>query len=139
MSRKLEKSLLIVGSIWNLVTSLLTIFSYNTWFHKEGTYQLDSADMNTMIVGTQMLGNISKVILTFGLFMFVGSIINFLIAIKMKDGLIQNKILIWIGVWGIIQLISMDIIGFVIFMVVFIIYLAKNKAIKLARNEANIC
>lgn len=137
MKRKLERNLLLVGSIWNLITSLLTIFSYNTWFRKEGTYQLDSVDMDTMIVGTHLLGNISKVILTFGLFMFVGSIINFLIAIKMKDDIIQNKILIWIGIWGTVQLISMDIIGFVIFMVVFIIYLSKNKAIKLSRNGAS--
>lgn len=137
MSRKLERNLLLVGSIWNLITSLLTMFSYNTWFHKEGTYQLDSVDINTMIVGTHLLENISKIILTFGLFMFVGSIINFLISIKIKDDIIQNKILIWIGFWGLVQLISMDIIGFVIFMVVFIIYLAKNKAIKLSGNVTN--
>ena len=113
------------------------MFSYNTWFHKEGTHQLGSVDINTMIVGTHLLDNISKVILTFGLFMFVGSIINFLISIKMKDDIIQNKILIWIGFWGLVQLLSMDIIGFIIFMVVFIIYLAKNKAIKLSGNVTN--
>lgn len=137
MSRKLERNLLVLGSIWNLITSLLTIFSYNTWFHKEGTSQLSFADPDTMIVGTHLLDNISKVILTFGLLMFVGSIVNFLIAIKIKDAVIQKKVLIWIGFWGVVQLISMDIIGFVIFMVVFIIYLSKNKAIKLSENVTN--
>lgn len=137
MSRKLERNLLVLGSIWNLITSLLTIFSYNTWFHKEGISQLGLADTNTMIVGTHLLDNISKVILTFGLLMFVGSIVNFLIAIKIKDAVIQKKVLIWIGFWGVVQLVSMDIIGFVIFMVVFIIYLSKNKAIKLSENATN--
>lgn len=135
MNRKLERILLFVGSTWNLVTSLLTMFSYNTWFNREGAQQLENTDAGTMILGTHLIDNISKVILTFGLFMFVGSIVNFLIAIKIKDNKIQYNIMIWIAIWGIVQLISMDILGFIIYMVAFVIYLAKNKAIKISKNS----
>ncbi|MBP1969294.1 hypothetical protein J2Z83_001398 [Virgibacillus natechei] len=133
MNRGLERKLLIIGSIWNLFTSLLTIFSYNTWFNKEGAQQLQNADFNLMITGTQLIDNLSRVILTFGLFMFVGSIVNFLVALKMQDNIIQYKVLIWIFIWGIVQLFSMDIIGFVIFLIAFVIYLSKNKAVNLSK------
>lgn len=134
MSRKIERILLFVGSTWNLITSLLTIFSYNTWFNKEGVQQLENVDTETLILGTHLVENVSKVILTFGLFIFVGSIVNYLIAIKMKDNMIQRRIMIWIAFWGGVQLVSMDILGFIIFMVVFILYLAKNKAIKITQR-----
>lgn len=134
MSRGLERKLLIIGSFWNLVTSLLTIFSYYNWFDREGSLSLENSDLNTMIAGSQMVNNVLQVILLFGIFMLVGSIINFLIAVKIKDNEIQNKVLVWIGIWGLIQLAAMDIIGFLIFLFAFVIYLAKNKAIKLTKT-----
>ncbi|WP_198510302.1 hypothetical protein [Bacillus solitudinis] len=133
MSRGLERKLLIVGSVWNLVTSLITIFSYYTWFEKEGVQRLENTDLNTMIAGSHMINNILQVILMFGLIMFVGAIVTFLIAVKMKDNEIQYKVLIWIGIWGIVQLFSMDLIGFAIFLIAFVVYLAKNKAIRLVK------
>jgi|SRR5690625_308400 len=132
MTRKTERTMLFIGSIWNLITSLLTMFSYHTWFNREGAQQLESIDIGTLILGTHLIDNISKVILTFGLFVFVGSIINFFIAIKLKDNMIQPKVMIWIASWGIIQLVSMDILGFIIYMIAFVIYFAKNKAVKIA-------
>jgi|SRR5699024_3697702 len=134
MNRRFERILLFIGASWNLITSLLTIFSYNTWFNNQGTQQLRGADGNELIVGSHLLDNVSKVIMTFGLFMFVSSMVTFLIAVKMKDNKIQKKILIWIGMWAVIQLVSMDIIGFVIFLLSFVIYISKNKAIKLAND-----
>lgn len=134
MSRGLERKLLIIGSFWNLVTSLLTIFSYYNWFDREGSLSLENSDLNTMIAGSQMVNNVLQVILLFGIFMLVGAIINFLIAVKIKDNEIQNKVLVWIGIWGLVQLASMDIIGFLIFLIAFVIYLAKNKAIKITKT-----
>lgn len=138
MKRSIERNLLFVGSTWNLITSLLTIFSYNTQFNKEGARLLEKANTGTQIIGTNLMGNISKVILGFGLFILLGSIINFFIAIKIKDNMIQYNFMIWILIWAFIQLVTMDIIGFIIFMIAFIIYLAKNKAIKLSRNERKV-
>ena len=136
MTRKTERTLLFIGSIWNLITSLLTMFSYHTWFNREGAQQLESIDTGTLILGTHLIDNISKVILTFGLFVFVGSIVNFFIAIKLKDDRVQPKVMIWIASWGIIQLVSMDILGFIIYMIAFVIYFAKNKAVKISIERA---
>lgn len=135
MSRGLERKLLMAGSIWNLITALITIFGYSTWFKKTGVQGLQNTSVDTMLVGTTMIDSVSKVILTFGLFMFVGAIVNFLIARNMQDNIIQRKTLIWIACWGLLQLLVMDVIGFVLFLIAFVIYTAKNKAIKLSQNR----
>jgi hypothetical protein len=131
MSRGLERKLLIAGSIWNLVTALITIFGYSTWFKKEGIQGLQGAEPAAMAVGTTMIDSVSKVIVTFGLFIFVGAIVNFLVARNLRDDEIQKKMVLWIACWGIIQLLAMDVVGFVIYMIAFVIYMAKNKAVKL--------
>lgn len=136
MNRGLERKLLITGSLWNLITALLTMFSYYTWFKREGAQRLELVDQSTALAGSQMVNNILDVILLFGIFMLVGAIVNFIIAIKMKDNQIQNKVIIWIGIWGAVQLLSMDLIGFVIFSIAFVIYLAKNKAVRLSQEAA---
>ncbi|WP_096189022.1 hypothetical protein [Evansella halocellulosilytica] len=136
MNRGLERKLLITGSLWNLITALLTMFSYYTWFKREGAQRLELVDQSTALAGSQMVNNILDVILLFGIFMLVGAIVNFIIAIKMKDNQIQNKVIIWIGIWGAVQLLSMDLIGFAIFSIAFVIYLAKNKAVRLSQEAA---
>jgi uncharacterized membrane protein YvlD (DUF360 family) len=135
MSRGLERKLLIAGSIWNMFTALVTIFGYSTWFKNTGVQALQNTSVDTMLVGTTMIDSVSKVILTFGLFIFVGAIVNFLIARNLKDNEIQYKTLIWIACWGILQLFALDIVGFVLFLVLFVIYFAKNKAIKLSQSK----
>lgn len=136
ISRKLERTFMIIGAAWNLVISLVTMFQYYSWFQREGALRLVETDMNTMIAGSQMVNNVLQVILIYSLFIFVGAIINFLIAVKVQDDEIQYKVLIWIGVWSAIMLATMDIIGFALYSIAFVMYLAKNKAIKLKNGES---
>lgn len=135
MKRGFERKLIMIGALWNLVTSLLTIFSYNSWFTSQGEKQLQNLDTNTMIAGSQMVNNVSKIIFIFGLFVLIGAIVNFLVATKIKDNEIQYKLIIWIGVWAILQILSMDVIGFVLYILAFVLYMAKNKAIKLSAQK----
>ncbi|SDZ48275.1 hypothetical protein SAMN05421736_11439 [Evansella caseinilytica] len=135
MSRGLERKLLIAGSVWNMFTAIITIFGYSTWFKSTGTQSLQNTAADTMFVGTQLIDNVTRVILTFGLFIFVGAIVNFLIARNIRDNEIQYKTMLWIAGWGLLQLLVMDVIGFVLFLVAFVLYAAKNKAIKLTKSK----
>ncbi|MFA9458013.1 hypothetical protein ACERJO_14745 [Halalkalibacter sp. AB-rgal2] len=137
VSRKLERTFIIIGAAWNLVIALVTMFQYYTWFQREGAIKLEETDMNTMIAGSQMVNNVLQVILIYSLFIFVGAIVNFLIAVKLQDDEIQYKVLIWIGVWAAIMLTMTDIIGFALYSIAFVMYLAKNKAIKLAHTKTH--
>ncbi|WP_035342024.1 hypothetical protein [Halalkalibacter hemicellulosilyticus] len=135
VSRKLERSFIIIGAAWNLVIALVTMFQYYTWFQREGALKLEETDMNTMIAGSQMVNNVLQVILIYSLFLFVGAIVNFLIAVKLQDDEIQYKVLIWIGVWAAIMLTMTDIIAFALYSIAFVMYVAKNKAIRLAHTN----
>ncbi|UJW59202.1 hypothetical protein HXZ66_18185 [Bacillus sp. A116_S68] len=136
MSRSLERKLLIIGAAWNMITALLTIFNYYSWFNREGAQRLEAVDLNTAIAGSQMVNNILQIILIFGIFMLVGAIITFLVAVKIRDNEIQRKVVIWIGFWAVVQLMSMDLIGVSIYLIAFVVYLAKNKAIKMSYETA---
>ncbi|WP_078579021.1 DUF4064 domain-containing protein [Salipaludibacillus agaradhaerens] len=136
MSRGLERKLLIIGAAWNMITALLTIFNYYSWFNREGAQRLEAVDLNTAIAGSQMVNNILQIILIFGIFMLVGAIITFLVAVKIRDNEIQKKVVIWIGFWAVVQLMSMDLIGVSIYLIAFVVYLAKNKAIKMSYETA---
>lgn len=134
MNRGIERKLIMSGAVWNLFTSLMTLFGYYRWFNEQGAQALEGESAELTIVGTSLVGNISRVILAFGLFMLIIAIINFLVGVHLKDNQIQKKTMVWLGIWVIIQLICTDIIGFLIYLFAFIIYLAKNKAVRLANK-----
>ncbi|GIN56051.1 hypothetical protein J8TS2_03700 [Lederbergia ruris] len=135
MKRGAERKLLIAGSIWNMFTALITIFGYSIWFKKTGVKGLEETTLDHVFATTTVIDHVTKLIVMFGLLIFVGAIINFIISRKMRDGEIQPKILIWIACWGVFLLFTMDIIGFVLYLIAFVLYLAKNKAIKLSERE----
>ncbi|WP_067839426.1 hypothetical protein [Amphibacillus sediminis] len=135
MKRGIERKLVMIGATWNLFTSLMTLFGYYRWFNREGSQAFQGVEVELAIVGTSLIDNISRIILTFGLFIFVMAIVNFLVGLHLKDGQIQTKIWIWLGIWAFVQLLTSDVIGFLIFMFAFVIYLAKNKAIRLANTH----
>ncbi|MCZ0702463.1 uncharacterized protein YneF (UPF0154 family) [Natronobacillus azotifigens] len=135
MKRGLERKLVMMGATWNLFTALVTLFGYYGWFHDEGIKALQGANQELLVTGTSMMENISSVILTFGLFMFVMAIMNFLVGVHLKDNQIQKKITVWLCIWMVIQLLSMDIIGFLLYMLAFVFYLSKNKAIRLSEKQ----
>ncbi|KAB8137608.1 hypothetical protein F9U64_08820 [Gracilibacillus oryzae] len=135
MKRGLERKFIIVGALWNLITAFLTMFSYNSWFNQEGAKQIENVDTNTMIAGSQMINNISQIIFLYGLFILIGAIINFLIATKIRDNDIQNKLMIWFIIWAVTQLLAMDVIGFVLYMLAIVLYFSKNKAIRLTNKN----
>ncbi|MBO0995654.1 hypothetical protein [Bacillus sp. SD088] len=132
MNRGVERKLLLAGSVWNIFTALITIFGYSIWFKKTGVKGLEETTLDHVFATTTVVDHVTKLIVMFGLLIFVGAIINFIISKKIRDGEIQTKIVIWIACWGVFLLFTMDIIGFVIYLITFVLYLAKNKAIKLS-------
>lgn len=134
MKRGLERKLVMTGAIWNLFTALMTLFGYYRWFNDAGAQALEGSNADLAIVGTSLMGNVSRVILAFGLFMFVMAIINFLVGVHLKDNQIQKRTMIWLALWAVIQLASMDVVGFLIYMLAFVFYFAKNKAIRMNKS-----
>jgi hypothetical protein len=137
--RSFERRCLIVGGVWNITTALLTIFGYSAWFKQSGTKRLENETAETMLVTSQLISDVINVVLLFGLFVLVGGVISLVIATKIKDNEIQNGILIWTGLWAALLFLAMDIIGFAVFFMAFMMYVSKNKAIKIAaKTRGNI-
>lgn len=135
MKRGLERKLIMTGAVWNLFTALVTLFGYYGWFNNQVNLAIAGKASDVQIVSTSFAGNVSRVILAFGLFMFAMSIINFLVGVHLKDGQIQKRITTWLIIWIVIQIASMDIIGFLLYLFAFIFYKAKNKAIMLEQKS----
>lgn len=135
MSRGMERKLLIVAASWNVITAIITIFGYSLWFKRTGVGELDSSTLNGFMASSTFIDHISKVIVTFGLLIFVGALISYIVARNLRDDEIQYKSLVWIGCWGIIMLLSMDLIGFALYLITFVVYLSKNKAVKLLQSS----
>jgi len=129
MSRKLERSLLLAGGGWNLITGILTIFGYSGWFQTNGLNTLRYSEVTPMEASI-LLNRITTVIYVFGLLIFIGGILTCVIAKNLKDNQVQTKVLLWIGIWGSLQLLFSDVISFYLYSAAFILYLAKNKAIR---------
>ncbi|WP_263705686.1 hypothetical protein [Shouchella tritolerans] len=132
MRRSFERRCLLVGGVWNITTALLTIFGYSAWFKQSGVKRLENETVDTMLATSQLISDVINVVLLFGLFMLVGGVVSLVIARKLKDNDIQNGILIWTGLWGALLFLAMDIIGFALYFMAFMMYVSKNKAIKIA-------
>ncbi|WP_461218006.1 hypothetical protein [Lapidilactobacillus salsurivasis] len=133
MSRKLERILLYIGSGWNFVLSIITILGYSLWFRSAGSANIQANGKNVAF-NSKLLDNVTTVIMVFGLAILVGALFNFYVARHVKDGVVQKKVMIWIAVWGILNLVSSDPIGFGIYLITFVIYFSRNKAIKMTNG-----
>lgn len=133
MSRKLERTLLMIGSGWNMIVSLITIFGYSTWFRNAGIQRITNNGKNIQF-NSRLLDNITLIIMVFGLLILVGALFNVYVAWHIQDGEIQKKVMIWMIIWGIVNLISCDPIGFGIYLITFVMYYSRNKSIKLAKS-----
>lgn len=133
MSRKLERTLLMIGSGWNMIVSLITIFGYSTWFRNAGIQRITNNGKNIQF-NSRLLDNITLIIMVFGLLILVGALFNVYVAWHIQDGEIQKKVMIWMIIWGIVNLISCDPIGFGIYLITFVMYYSRNKSIKLVKS-----
>lgn len=131
MKRGIERKFVMVGAIWNLFTALMTLFGYYGWFNNQVDRAMGNQAVDVQFVSASMAGNVSRVILGFGLFMFVMAIINFLVGVHLKDDRIQTRTQRWLLIWSILQLFMLDIIGFLLYLFGYVFYKAKNKAMRL--------
>lgn len=122
-----------IGSGWNMIVSLITIFGYSTWFRNAGIQRITNNGKNIQF-NSRLLDNITLIIMVFGLLILVGALFNVYVAWHIQDGEIQKKVMIWMIIWGIVNLISCDPIGFGIYLITFVMYYSRNKSIKLVKS-----
>ncbi|MBO0488168.1 DUF4064 domain-containing protein [Vagococcus fluvialis] len=132
IERTTEKRLLIAVGVWNIITSVLTIFGYSSWFKNEGV-KIFEANNQLTYLNTSMLDSLVSIILVFGLLIFLIGVINIYMSKKVSG--IKNywKMNVWLIICLIIHFVSFDIVGILLYLVTFVIYIARTKAFKVKR------
>ncbi|MBO0959279.1 hypothetical protein J1P26_05995 [Neobacillus sp. MM2021_6] len=128
MNRKLERRLVMVGSIWQIVSGLLTIFVYASYIKNEGL----NSSYNTLAkweAAQSIFGSLYMFSVTFGMLFVILGMVNFVLAKTLKDDQAEVKKPIWFLLVGLASYLVMDLLGSLMFLSAGILALAKNKSI----------
>ncbi|WP_026566764.1 hypothetical protein [Bacillus sp. UNC41MFS5] len=133
MNRKLERKLVMVGSIWQIVSGLLTIFVYASYIKNEGL----NSSYNTIArleAAQSIFGSLYMFSVSFGMLFVIMGILNFVLAKTLKDDKAEVKKPIWFILLGFGSYLVMDLLGALMFLSAGILALAKNKSISKMGN-----
>lgn len=128
MNRKLERRLIMVGSAWQIVSGLLTIFVYASYIKNEGL----NSSYNTLAkleAAQSIFGSLYMFTVSFGMLFVILGIVNFVLAKSLKDDQAEVKKPIWFILLGVASYLVMDLLGSLMFLSAGILALAKNKSI----------
>ena len=112
--RKVEKKLLVIASSWNLVMAVITIIGYSGWFRDQGTTILNTNNQTNYFT-TSLLDSVVRVAMLYGLFIFTVGIIGIYMSRQMDHHLIDQKIIRWLIFCLIISVVSLDVIGILLY------------------------
>ncbi|MDQ0227861.1 hypothetical protein [Metabacillus niabensis] len=129
MNRKLERRLVLIGSIWQIVSGLLTIFVYASFIKNEGMH----SSYNTLAkleAAQSVFGSLYMFSVSFGMLFVILGILNLVLGKSLKDDKAERRKPIWFILLGLSSYIVMDIIGSFMFLSAGILALAKNKSVK---------
>lgn len=135
MNRKLERRLVMAGSVWQIVSGLLTIFVFATYIKNEGLNS--NYDTFAKLEAAQSIfGSMYMFSVSFGLLFVILGIVNMVMAKSLKDDQTEVKKPIWFILVGIASYLLMDLLSSLLFLSAGVLALAKNKPIsKLVNYE----
>lgn len=131
MNRNLERNILRLGGTWNMINGLITVLGYSSWLKVEGISALTAGQTQNMEIGSSLIDSVYMIAVGYGFIQLVIGITNYIIVKNMRNNQIQKSFMIWLFALMGISIISADIVGTLIYVVLVIIYQARNKAIRL--------
>lgn len=133
MNRKLERKLIFIGAIWEMITGFITIFFYASSLKKQGLGMKETSFAKVEAIQS-LFGSLYMFTVTFGMLFLAIGLINFFIAKNLKDHKITIKVPIWLICIGLASYFLMDILSSLMFLSAGILALAKNKSIAKLEN-----
>lgn len=134
MKRKLEKNILRAGAVWDVVVGLITMFGYYPWFEEQGLAAMQNNE-NYDYLSSSLVGTISKVVMIVALATILMGILSWVAAKDMRDNKIEKGRMRWMLFCVVVHLLIYDVVGIVFYLVAFVLYVSKNKALKLMKHE----
>ncbi|GAA0756639.1 MULTISPECIES: hypothetical protein [Clostridium] len=133
LNRKLERNMILIGSVWQILSGLATIFIYATYIKTKGVGIEDISKVDVTSIQL-LLDNVYIVTTTVGFLFIAMGLVNLYIYKKTKNNMIEKGKGIWLIICSVISYFFMDIISAILFMVSGVIMLSKNKAILKINN-----
>ena len=133
MKRRIERITLFLAALWNIITATLTIVGYSNWFKNEGITAFEEANQVNYI-STSLLDSLINIIMVYGLLILTMGIINLFITKQLERERYSKKTFIWLLICLLIQFLSFDVIGVLLYIVTITLYSARNRAYKVATN-----
>ncbi|KLV28247.1 hypothetical protein CHH55_01255 [Niallia circulans] len=138
MNRKLERNLVRIVGVWQIIDGLITILLYGTLKKVEGARLAEDSAFVYMKAMESYVGSVYIFIGMFGALLIGLGLINLVCAKKyMIDDQVHVKVAVWLFVCGALSYIIMDIISLVLCMSAGILVLAKNKSIRKINRTTN--
>lgn len=133
MKRRIERITLFLAALWNIITATVTIVGYSNWFKNEGITAFEEANQVNYI-STSLLDSLINIIMVYGLLILTMGIINLFITKQLERERYNKKTFIWLLICLLIQFLSFDVIGVLLYIVTITLYSARNRAYKVATN-----
>lgn len=131
MKRKLERKIFTFAGLWNLINGLITVLTYSSWLKIEGISAISNIEPEQLRMTGSLIDSVYMVTVGYGILQIIIGIINFITVRNIRNNSIQIGFIIWIISMCAISIITLDIIGSLLYIVLLVIYQARNKAIKI--------
>lgn len=134
MKRTLERNLLRGGAIWNLINGMVTILGYATWIKTSGIGALSSGLSSDINFDGSLIDSVYTIAVGYGILQLIIGVFNIIIVRRLRNNQIQKRVVVWLGGLLLFSVATLDVIGIIIYSVLFVIYQSRNKAIRLANQ-----
>ena len=134
MKRTLERNLLRGGAIWNLINGMVTILGYATWIKTSGIGALSSGMSSDINFDGSLIDSVYTIAVGYGILQLIIGVFNIIIVRRLRNNQIQKRVVVWLVGLLLFSISTMDVIGIIIYSVLFVIYQSRNKAIRLANQ-----
>ncbi|OUL07805.1 hypothetical protein B0533_12530 [Sedimentibacter sp. SX930] len=134
MKRTLERNLLRGGAIWNLINGMVTILGYATWIKTSGIGALSSGMSSDINFDGSLIDSVYTIAVGYGILQLIIGVFNIIIVRRLRNNQIQKRVVVWLVGLLLFSISTMDVIGIIIYSVLFVIYQSRNKAILLANQ-----
>lgn len=126
MNRKMERVVIRVGGIWNIINGALTLFLVSPWV-KSGLFE----NLSGQTRGLNYLSeNLNTFVTTYCLLYIFLGVLNLYLSTRIEDETAPRAIPIWFFLFGLVSFMMVDIISAVTYIVASVISLSKNKAVR---------
>lgn len=138
MERKAERRTIVVVSVWHFINALLTIFVFGLWFKNNGDFTVNELYPELAGGSSSFVDILYTVMSTYGIAILLIGIANIYCLRYLRDDTINRKWQLWMVVMCLVSLFSMDVISTFLYMIVFVTYISKNKAIRLNNERKQV-